>query len=331
MGAACASRAAGCAASVLIRLKVPVSHHSVSGRWTALAVALLLAIAPPASPLHAQRERLVLRAEQFGASALSGAGGGGGGATVRSGQRGLFATLAHRIVRQEGNLLLLVGAQYRRTEVGLPGGAGAASGGAAPATALHVLTADLWLLRTLNDTHSLVTVLRPGLYGDLGDAGSQLRLEGAMFVDRVLSPRATVGLGLSYASAFGEVLPIPVVHVVARPARQVLVDALLPARADVWWLPRKGLDVGLNASLAGAQYGLSAERRPAPDTDALQLANATLGPQVRWTPGGRAWQVTADGGVTVLRRLRYAADGTVRTDLSPGNVPYLRLGLQRLF
>lgn len=280
-------------------------------------VALLLLFA---HPLQAQREAFVVRAEQFGDSDITSATG----ATVRSAQQGVSVTAARRVLLQDGNLMLLLGAQYRGMAVDLPSTTESSTG-------LHVLAADLWMLRTLNDAHSLVVVLRPGVYGDLRDIGSQVRLEGAAFVDRVFSPRTTVGVGLSYASAFGEVLPIPVLHVLARPARQVLVDALLPARADVWWLPRKGLDVGLNVSLNGAQYGLSEASRPTADVDALQLANATLGPQVRWTPGRGKWQLTADGGVTVLRRLRYAGDGEVRTDLAPGNVPFVRLGVQRLF
>ena len=45
----------------------------------------------------------------------------------------------------------------------------------------------------------------------------------------------------------------------------------------------------------------------------------------------REWQITADAGMTVLRRLEYARNGRQVSDLAPGNVPYARLGLQRLF
>jgi hypothetical protein len=280
-------------------------------------VALLAVVA---RPLQAQREALVVRAEQFGGTSITSASR----TTSRSAQQGVSVNAAKRVLLQDGNLMLLLGAQYRGVSVDLPTNSDASTG-------VHVLAADLWMLKTLNDAHSLVVVLRPGVYGDLRDVGSQVRLEGAAFVDRVFSPRTTVGVGLSYASAFGEVLAIPVLHVLARPARQVLVDALLPARADVWWLPRKGLDVGVNVSLNGAQYGLSSDTRPSADVNTLQLSNATVGPQVRWTPARSKWQLTADGGITVLRRLRYAADDDVRTDLAPGNVPFVRLGVQRLF
>ncbi len=64
---------------------------------------------------------------------------------------------------------------------------------------------------------------------------------------------------------------------------------------------------------------------------ALRLANATLGSQVRWAPRGGKWQLLVDGGMTVVRRLEYARGGDLVADLAPGNVPYLRLGAQRLF
>ena len=119
-------------------------------------------------------------------------------------------------------------------------------------------------------------------------------------------------------------------HVVARPKRRVLIDALLPSRADVWWMPRKGLDLGVGASLSGAQYGLATETRAIPNANAVWLANATVGPQVRWTPRGKL-QITADVGSTVLRRLEYARDDRSLADLALGNVLFGRLGAQWLF
>jgi hypothetical protein len=195
---------------------------------------------------------------------------------------------------------------------------------------VHAVTADLWMLRTLNEKHTLVAVARPGVYGDLDAIGDQWRLEGALFVDRIVSPRTTLGLGMSYASNFGRVLAVPVLHVVARPQRRVLIDALLPSRADLWWMPRKGLDLGVGASLTGAQYGLANAVTQPQNATALQLANATIGPQLRWSPRGKL-QLTADAGTTVLRRLEYTRGSRTVADLTPGNVLFGRLGAQWLF
>ena len=306
----------------------PVFRCGIS--WPAAVVALL---ALPGLA-HAQRERLVVRADAFGGTAIT--------APSRAipprdfTQQSLQLQAAHRVLLDGGNTMLLLGAQYRGVRVALPTTAPVPSSPATPAspavtTDLHVAAADLWLLRTLDDRHTLVTVLRPWLYGDLDHAGSQFRTEGAVFVDRILSPRTTVGVGLSYGSNFGRVLPIPVVHVVARPRRRLLLDALLPARADLWWMPRKGLDLGVGAGLVGAQYGLARPTQLVAGADALWLANATIGPQLRWAPQGGKLQLTADGGATVIRRLRYARGGTELADLAPGNVLFGRAGVQWLF
>jgi hypothetical protein len=65
--------------------------------------------------------------------------------------------------------------------------------------------------------------------------------------------------------------------------------------------------------------------------DALWLANATVGPQLRWTPRGGKLQITADGGATMLRRLIHARGGEEVADLAPGNVLFGRAGMQWLF
>lgn len=285
-------------------------------RW----LCALVSVAASPALLEAQRERLVVRMEALGATDIVAPTG-----TVPVGdyaQQSAQVTVAHRLLRDQGNSIWLLGAHWRGVRVDLPRAVSAGTANAS--TTLHVATADLMLLRTVGERHTVVGVLRPGVYGDA------LRAEGAVFVDRIVSPRTTIGAGMSYASSFGRLLPIPVVHVVARPARRVLVDALLPARGDVWWMPRKGLDVGFNASLAGASYGLT-PAQSVPGADALWLANATIGPQVRWAPGGGKWQLSADVGSTVLRRLEYARGGRGVSDLAPGNVPYARLGVQRLF
>jgi len=283
---------------------------------------------------HAQRERLVVRLDQLGATSV--VQPAGTVAPAQFDQQALQVTLSHRLVRDQGSAIVILGGQWRAVRQPLPrraaavgGSTGGATGGTAEGTTtLHTATADLMLLRTVGERHTVVGVLRPGFYGNA------LRVEGAAFVDRIVSPRTTIGAGLSYASTFGQLLPIPVVHVVSRASRRVLIDALLPARADVWYMPRKGLDVGVNASLAGALYGLTDSQsttQGVTGANAVGVANATVGPQVRWTPKGGKWQLTADAGTTVLRRAEYVRDGRVLADLAPGNVPYVRLGLQRLF
>ena len=289
------------------------------GRLLAAAVSASGIAAAPATA-HAQRERVIVRAEAFGGTSIARPDGSVVG--DRYTQQSAQLQLAHRVVREQGRSILLVGGMWRGVQAALPHPGTAANRDAL--TTLHVAVADLMLLRTAGERHTLVGVLRPGLYGET------VRAEGAVFVDRIVSSRTTIGAGMSYASSFGKLLPIPVVHVLSRVSRRVLVDALLPARGDLWWMPRRGLDLGVNASLAGAQYGLATAQQVAGGNQ-LWLANATVGPQARWSPGGGKWQITADAGMTVLRRLEYARNGRQVADLAPGNVPYARVGLQRLF
>jgi len=295
-----------------------------SFRLASLAIAAILLNGACARSLSAQRERFTLRVEVLGGTTVSLPAG----ATAREefAQQSIQATLGHRLVRDQGNTIVVIGGQWRGVRAALPRErARLLSGNTFDAfTNLQVVAADLLVLRTLGTRHTMVGVLRPGFYGE------NFRVEGAAFVDRIVSARTTIGAGLSYASSFGKLLPIPVVHVVSRPSRRVLVDALLPSRGDIWWMPRKGLDLGFNASLIGANYGLPDAQRIA-GGDALWLANATVGPQVRWAPRGGKWQLTADAGMTVLRRLEYARGGRSVADLAPGNVPFARLGAQRLF
>lgn len=288
-----------------------------------LSAVLLVGVS---SPAQAQRERAVLRVESFGGTTISAPAGTRAPDDMT--QRSLQLQLSHRLVRDGGKTILFGGAQYRGTRLALPTRptAGTDDG----TVNLVVAGAELGLVRRFDARHTLVSVLRPSAFGTSADAG-QLRVEGAVFVDRILSTRTVVGAGLSYASNFGRVLPIPVLHIVTQPSATVRIDALLPSRADLWWMPRKGLDLGVGAALIGAQYGLPDDLQVVTGADALWLANATVGPQLRWTPGNAKWQLTADAGSTVLRRLRYARGGDELADLAPGNVWFGRAGLLWLF
>jgi len=285
--------------------------------------AALLALPPTA---QGQRERAALRLESLGGTTITAPAGTQalGDAT----QRVLQVQAAHRLVRDGGTTIVTIGGLFRSVRLALPTQSTIASEDGT--VDLVMATAELGLVRRLNQRHTLVSVLRPGAFGTPADAG-QLRVEGAVFVDRILSARTVVGAGMSYASNFGRVLPIPVLHLVTQPSATLRVDALLPSRADLWWMPRQGLDLGVGAALTGAQYGLADNLQVVTGADALWLANATVGPQLRWNPGNGKWQFTADGGSTFLRQLRYARGGDELADLAPGNVWFGRAGVQWLF
>lgn len=301
-------------------------------RFATRALPVVVALLLPGTAC-AQREQLSLRIEQFGGVDVGTARGST--RPIDYELRQLTATVGVRTVRgRDDNTVLVNGLFYRRSDVGF-GGVGSED------RALHAVYYDFLALRTLDDRHTLAVALRPGLFGTLDyELGDQFRLEGAVFVDRLLTPRTTVGLGLSYTSNLGRVLPIPVVHIVHRRGRRVLIDGLLPSRLDLWYFPRKGVEVGLNAQLSGFQYFIGQAPQSAPPTPPggtaiilrnpeLQLANAIIGPQVRWNATGK-WFLSADAGVTVLRRYTV---GTGRREgpLDPANTGLVRIGLQRMY
>jgi hypothetical protein len=294
-----------------------------------------------AAPLAAQREQLSLRFERFGRA----------DATTLPGdfERDFFdteqltLTAAHRsVLGAEGNTILVNGTFYRRSSI-----RSSRFPGRDPV--LHAAYYDLLVLRTLDDRHTLALAVRPGYFGNLhGEISRRLRVEGAAFVDRIVTPRTTLGVGLSYTSNFGRLLPVPVVHVVHRRGRKVLIDGLLPSRLDVWYFPRKGLELGLNTQLSGFQYYVSEDvtiplsgavvgsstnsANPAPGRETapqLQLANATIGPQLRWNAVGK-WYLSAEAGTTIVRRYTFGI-GSNEQAVQPTNTAYARLGVQRMF
>lgn len=310
-------------------------------RWSPMLIrrlvrpAVVAACLAGAGPLWAQREQLSLRVEQFGRADAQTTPGVFPRDFLDT--RQVTLTAAHRSVRgAEGNTVLVNGIFYRRTDLRTP-----RIPGRDPT--LHALYYDLLVLRTLDDKHTLAVAVRPGLFGNLdGELGRQFRVEGATFVDRIMTPRTTIGLGLSYTSNFGRVLPVPVLHVVHRRGRKVLIDGLLPSRLDVWYFPRKGIELGLNAQLSGFQYhfsenvtfplggdsggGASVVSLQAPQ---IQLANATIGPQLRWNAAGK-WYLSADAGATVVRRFTFGV-GRGERAVDPANAAFARVGVQRMF
>jgi hypothetical protein len=294
-----------------------------------------------ASPASAQREQLSIRAEQFGRADAQTTPGGFPRDFFETQQ--LTLTAALRSIRgTEGNTVLINGIFYRRTSLRtsrIPGGD----------PMLHAVYYDFLALRTLDDRHTLAVALRPGLFGNLeGEIGQQFRVEGATFIDRIVTPRTTLGVGLSYTSNFGRVLPVPVVHLVHRRGRKVLIDGLLPSRFDVWYFPRKGIELGLNAQLSGFQYyysenitiplgaglgGVRASTRggesASVEAPQIQLANATIGPQLRWNAIGKFY-VSAEAGTTIVRRYTFGTGNDERA-INPGRATFARLGVQRMF
>lgn len=301
----------------------------------------LLSIA--GSPVHAQREQWAGRWEAYGRGATTTPWTPAGAPVATMPDSGVTAqqvTLQgglRRVYGKDQNLMVLHGFVARATRLGLPIPLGAVPGQniARNTLDLYALQYDFWWLNTISDVTTLGVIARPGIFTNGQNIGlDHFRLEGAVFMDRVMSDNTTLGVGVAYGSNFGVAVPVPVLHLVHRRGSKVLIDGFLPQRLTAWWFPRKGLDLGLEAQLFGAQYRLGDPAAQPRNAGQFQFANGTLGPVLRWNLFGKTY-LNAEAGTTVLRRFNFArfatGPGEAVVGYGPGNAPYVKLGLVSLY
>ena len=305
------------------------------------AVAGLLSIA--ATPAHAQREQWAARWEAFGRGATDTPWTPAGAPVATLLDTGITAqqvTLQgglRRVYGKDQNLMVLHGVVARAARLGLPWPQNAVPGTpvARQPLDLYALQYDFWWLNSISDVTTVGVIARPGLFTNGVNIGlDHFRLEGAVFVDRVVGDNTTLGLGLAYGSNFGVAIPVPVLHVVHRGGSKVLIDGFLPQRLTAWWFPRKGLDVGLEAQLFGAQYRLGDPAAQPRGAGQFQFANGTVGPVLRWNMFGKTY-LNVEAGTTVIRRFNFArfatGPGEAVVGYGPGNAPYVKLGVVALY
>jgi hypothetical protein len=243
------------------------------------------------------------------------------GLSSDSGERNLSeAWVSERwLLDEDGTGLFQFGVQARRTEL--------------PQSDL--LPDDVWmivpqgnLLYSIDETYSLIANLRVGAFSDLQKMGrDDFRIEGAVVIDRFISDRLTVGGGLGRVSNFGRVIFVPLVHIVWSISERWLLDAMLPGRLDLMYLPTPKLEAGLSFNILGSRYAIESDERK---IDSLGVAQMNLGPVVRYQIAPSVY-LTAESGVAFARRLSLMDENTEIREFSPNNEIYLRTGLQYRF
>ncbi|MFN9214941.1 MAG: DUF6268 family outer membrane beta-barrel protein [Gemmatimonadota bacterium] len=320
-----------------------VSLRVVRPSWIRVLPALAGLLSIAATPAYAQREQWAVRYEGFGRGGTTTPWTPGGAPSAVMLDSGITAQQVtvqgglRRVYGKDQNLMVLHGFVARAARLGLPWPQGAVPGSsvARQPLDLYALQYDFWWLNTVSDVTTLGVIARPGLFTDGRDIGlDHFRLEGAVFVDRVVGDNTTLGFGLAYGSNFGVAIPVPVLHVVHRRGTKVLLDGFLPQRLTAWWFPRKGLDVGLEAQLFGAQYRLGDPASQPRSAGQFQFANGTVGPVLRWNLFGKTY-LNVEAGTTVVRRFNFArfatGPGEAVLGYAPGNAPYVKLGLVSLY
>jgi hypothetical protein len=323
-----------------------VALRFVRSSWKSVvpAIAGLLSLGSiAATPAHAQREQWAVRYEGYGRGSTGTPWTPDGAPPATMLDSGITAqqlTLQgglRRVYGKDQNLMVLHGFVARAARLGLPWPQGAVPGQsvARQPLDLYALQYDFWWLNTVSDVTTLGIIARPGIFTDGRNLGlDHFRLEGAVFVDRVVGDNTTLGAGLAYGSNFGVAIPVPVLHVVHRRGSKVLIDGFIPQRLTAWWFPRKGLDVGLEAQLFGAQYRLGDPSAQPRGAGQFQFANGTVGPVLRWNVFGKTY-LNAEAGTTVIRRFNFArfatGPGEAVLGYDPGNAGYIKVGVVSLY
>lgn len=223
----------------------------------------------------------------------------------------------------DGNTWLTVGIQHRYTSV-------ASSALFAPGLSATVVNATG--MQVVNETDTVVLNVRPGFFGivNAGDVSSfrsnAFRLEGAALYSRVMNERFTLGAGIARGSNFGRVLVVPVIQAVYLISDRWMLDALLPARADLWYLPSPDWEFGLCFAIVGSQYA-GASRG---GYDEVRFAAMTAGLAARRRVAAPLF-VQLDAGRTVSRRFELWSQDRLARDLEPAGAFLGRVSLTLRF
>lgn len=285
--------------------------------------------------LFAQREQASFRYEEFGAATFSKPEPQPLFPNARFGARQAQLNLNFRtILGEEGETVIYNGFQYRYLLAQFENVALSASDLVPyPNKDYHFLFYDFLVLHSLSDAYTLVATLRPGIFSDFKNIGSDhFRIEGAFFIDKQMSESFTMGLGVARSSNFGRVLLLPIVHILYFGGSTFMLDILLPSRAELWFYPTKSLEAGVNLTLSGSQYAIGEPRNLS--ANQFGFANATISPIVRYNLFSKLY-LSTELGYTFVRRAELVnnrLDGDARfvQQFNPANVWFLRVGLQAM-
>lgn len=234
----------------------------------------------------------------------------------------------HRIMLdQEGSKLLTLSLQYRDTRYDFQSSDVPTRQGTNQQ--VQMIVPQFTYLQVLNDEYSLVTQLRPGFFGDWrGGFGKSFRMEGSFFFSKPYSDKLTLGYGLANGSNFGRILTVPVLQVLYFYSEKIMIDALLPVRADALYLFSKDFEAGASFNITGSNYRLDPQQNFG--ADSLQFANITLGGIARYQTAQNLY-VTGEIGTTVMRRFNLMDGNNDIEEFEPNNTFYARFGLQYRF
>jgi hypothetical protein len=277
-----------------------------------------------ASTAFAQREQVGVRYEVFGTRTIPAAtpntfNGGNIGGSLFTFNAGFQSQLD-----RDGTMLLNSQFVYRNANTFFPVAKNPINGDFTYGSiGGHAIYYEGIYLQTISEKFQLALAARAGLFSDLNNINlSHFRIEPLFFLDYFVDEKLTLGLGYVYnTSNFGRLISVPLLHIYWIPSSEVLLDALLPTRLDLWYYPSKQWDLGLSIVLNGSQFqlgqspgiiGLDRTDKRVQDINQMFFANATIGPNIRYNIFEKTY-VSFEGGYSIVRRFGFdkgSPDGT---------------------
>lgn len=183
----------------------------------------------------------------------------------------------------------------------------------------------------------LTALASGGFFGDAGaPSGDDVRVAGALIVDRRFRDEVTLGAGLAYSSTFSLPIPLPTLILGLHHGDWLEVDVILPAKVEVAVSPTPKIALGVRGAIEGSTWNLDAPP-PAlveplgaapPERIRLEARTISVGPTAAFRVVGPLL-LEAAGGVGFARKLEIVDaendERSTRIDLAPA--PLVRFGL----
>jgi hypothetical protein len=154
-----------------------------------------------------------------------------------------------------------------------------------------------------------------------------VRAEGAVVLDVFENESFTWGAGIGRVSNFGRVIYVPLFHIVWSISPKWMMDAMLPGRLDLLYLPSSKLETGLSFNILGSRYNIERKERR---VDSIGVAQMNLGPMMRYQISPSLY-LAVESGLAFARRVSLMDQNTEVREFNPNNEIFLRSGLQYRF
>lgn len=161
---------------------------------------------------------------------------------------------------------------------------------------LHEVSAGFTIRRAISRDWAVTLNLTPQLASNF--EGNKLheedfKFQGAVIVEKAFDQRWTAGLGVSYSTTFGSLLPLPVLTFRYESGNRWRASGTLPSDIDLWYRLSSGSELGIVAHAEGGMYhipGAFPEDFSIKDPE-LQYISVLFGPAIQKQLGGMTFVV----------------------------------------